>query len=68
MSTEAITTDVEILADAEAVIAAMTTGKTPDPAIVRRIQERSVRIRERILQEHGPVDIAVPSIRELRDA
>ena len=67
-STAASNTEAEVFADATAVLAALKSGGTLDPAIALRIQERSLRTRERILREHGEVDIAVPSIRELRDA
>ena len=67
MSIETITSDTEIRLDAEAVLAALLAGEKVDPVIARRIQERSARIRERIVREHGSLDIAVPSIRELRD-
>lgn len=68
MSTETSAIEAEIIADADAVIAALTSGKEIDPVIAQRIHERSAHIRERILREHGTVNIAVPSIRELRDA
>ncbi|MSR57877.1 MAG: hypothetical protein EXS05_09405 [Planctomycetaceae bacterium] len=68
MSTDTIKTDPETLSDAQAVIAALASGQKPDPVIVRRIHERSAKTRERVLREHGPVDIAVPSIREFRDS
>jgi hypothetical protein len=67
MSIDVIGIDPEVIADAAAVIAAFTSGKEPDPAVVRRVQARSEATRERILREHGPLDIAVPAIRELRD-
>ena len=57
----------EILADAEALIAAVTSGSKLDSELVRRIQARSERIRERVFREHGLLDIAVPAIREFRD-
>lgn len=56
----------QVLADVEAVADHVATGKSLDPAVVRRIRERSARIQKRIRQQHGLVDIAVPAIRELR--
>lgn len=60
-------TDPNVLADAEAVLQALGTGKSVDPVVARRIQERSAKTRERILRDYGPQDIAVPAIRELRN-
>lgn len=67
MSVDAIGIDPDVLADAEAVVAAVTGGRDLDDAVVRRIRARTDAARERILREHGPLDIAVPAIRELRD-
>jgi len=38
-----------------------------DPEAVKAACERMDRMREEIRQKHGVLDIAVPSIRELRD-
>lgn len=38
-----------------------------DPAEMRKACERMDRVREQIRQRHGLLDVAVPSIRELRD-
>ena len=67
MSIDTVIIDPEVLADAEAVVAAITTRTVVDPDIVRRVQARSQTIRDRVLREYGPVDVAVPAIRELRD-
>jgi adenosyl cobinamide kinase/adenosyl cobinamide phosphate guanylyltransferase len=53
-------------ADNQAVIDHVLTGRPLDAEIARRIEERAERIRQRIFQEHGLVDIGVPAIRELR--
>jgi hypothetical protein len=45
------------------VIRLIPSGGVRDPEILRRIQERSAKIRERI----GPTNIAVELIREARD-
>jgi hypothetical protein len=70
MNTHTLTTGIpaDILADGEAVIESLMTGRPLDPEISRRIDERAERITEEIRRTHGIVDIAVPSIRELRDA
>lgn len=67
MSVDIAAIDPEVAADAEAVLAAVASGKNVDPRIVRRVRARSQATRERILRENGPLDIAVPAIRELRD-
>lgn len=50
-----------------AVIESLTTGCPLEPAIRERIRAKARTIRDRILREHGIVDIAVPTIREFRD-
>lgn len=52
--------------DVQAVIDHAFRGKPLDPKVRRRIERRAEAIRRRILKEHGLVDIAVPTIRELR--
>jgi hypothetical protein len=39
-----------------------------DPDEMRRACERMDRLREKIFQRHGLLDIAVPAIRDLRDS
>ena len=58
----------DLQADTQAVMESLTTGKPLDPAIKRRIRERSDRIREETYAKHGLLDIGVPAIRELRDS
>lgn len=60
----------ELLADGEALLASILHGKAAplDPEIARRIDERAEKITEEIRRKHGILNIAVPSIRELRDA
>ena len=62
-------TDVasEIEAENNAVVEHLMTGKSIDPEIARRIEERARRITEETYRKHGLLDIAVPAIRELRD-
>lgn len=67
MSIDTASTDLEILADADMVLAAIASGRKLDSELVRRIEARSEQIRERVFREHGFVDVAVPAIRELRD-
>ena len=56
-----------LLADMEeAARLAMTNVR--DPERMRKACERMDRMREEIYRRHGILDIAVPAIRELRDA
>lgn len=65
-TTEHSTIPPEVMADAQAVIDQLMSGKPLDPETYRRIRERAERITEEIRQKHGIVDIGVPAIRELR--
>jgi adenosyl cobinamide kinase/adenosyl cobinamide phosphate guanylyltransferase len=60
-------TDPEVLADLDAVMKQIATGKRVDPESSRRIRERAQRITEEIRKKHGETDIAVQLIRETRD-
>jgi hypothetical protein len=54
--------------DLEEVFRLYAEGKPiTDPDLVRRIQERSEAARKAVFERNGLLDIAVPSIRELRD-
>ena len=70
MSIDIQTTGVpaDIKADNEAVFAAFLAGKKADPEIVARVHARAEKIRDEVFRKHGYLDIAVPFIRELRDA
>lgn len=59
--------DPQVLADLDAVMQRLATGKPLDPAASRRIRERAERITEEIRRQHGELDIAVQLIRETRD-
>ena len=67
-TTQSETTSVlpDILADAQAVLDAVSSGKPLDPELARRVHEQAQRIREEVYQQHGLLDIGVPAIRELR--
>jgi hypothetical protein len=60
-------TDPQVLADLDAVMEGIATGKPLDPDASRRIRQRAKRITEEIRQKHGQLDIAVQLIRETRD-
>jgi hypothetical protein len=54
--------------DLEEVYRFYAEGKRiTDPDLVRRIRERSDAARRAVFERNGPLDIAVPSIRALRD-
>ena len=59
---------LDVLADAEAIVAAVMAGKKPDPALARRVRDRAQRITEDIRQKHGVLNICSKAIRDLRDA
>ena len=56
----------DVIADTDAVIESLATGKPLDPEIARRIRERGEKITEEIRQQYGELNIGVPAIRELR--
>ena len=58
----------EIMADLEKAAQCASSGLPPDPQFVSRIAEEARIIREEVERKHGILDIAVPAIRELRDA
>ena len=64
MTTETIPSIDQELDD---VLAKLVKGERRDPEAVRLACERMDRMREEIQKRVGIVDIAVPSIRELRD-
>jgi hypothetical protein len=68
MKTEAtalITPDV--LADLQAVADAVAARKPVDPEVARRVQERSRKVQEELLRQHGVREIAVELIRAGRE-
>jgi dTDP-4-amino-4,6-dideoxygalactose transaminase len=52
--------------DTKAVIDAVMTGEPLDAEAAKRIHDKAMAIRERVLREHGLVDVGVPAIREFR--
>lgn len=55
-------------ADIQAVNEAFTTGHPLDPEVAKRLDERMADFRERMIREHGLLDIAVPYTRQTREA
>jgi hypothetical protein len=58
---------VDLLADLEAICRQAAGGGPKDAELVRRIQERSKKAREKILKKFGVQEIGVQIIREMRD-
>ncbi len=65
-ATEAPTVDSQVVSDGEALMVSLTTGTPLEASIARRIRERAQRITDKIYREQGLVDIAVPTLREIR--
>jgi hypothetical protein len=57
----------DVAADNQAILEHILTGRPLTPEVARRVRERAERITEEIRQQHGLVDIGVPTIRALRD-
>jgi SepF-like predicted cell division protein (DUF552 family) len=58
----------EELADLEELSRLISAGKpVTDPALLKRIYERSEEVQRRIREKHGVVEWAVDLIREARD-
>ena len=57
----------EVLAAMEQAAHFAATGQG-DPAVLGQVHTRAGQIRAEVLQKHGLLDIAVPAVRELRDA
>jgi hypothetical protein len=56
------------MADMEEVCRLISEGKrVTDPALLKRIHERSEQVRRQIREKHGVVEWAVDLIREARD-
>ncbi|MCI0360264.1 MAG: hypothetical protein L0211_17440 [Planctomycetaceae bacterium] len=58
----------DVLADGEAIVAAIMAGKKPDAALARKVRDRAQRITEEIRKKHGVLNIGAKAIRDLRDA
>ena len=58
----------DVLDDAKLIAECVAAGKPIPPQVVRRVREDARRITQAVYEKHGFLDIAVPAIRELRDA
>lgn len=65
-STPPLTFPPEVMADLEAVAAAVATGSKPDPELTRRIREHADKARAELLATRGVQDVGVQIIREIR--
>lgn len=66
-STQTAGADPLVLADLDAVMERIATGRPRDEEASRRIRERAERITAEIRKNHGELEIAVQLIRETRD-
>jgi hypothetical protein len=58
----------EEMADREAICRLISQGqRVTDPALLKRIHERSEQVRREMFEKHGITNIAVDLIREVRD-
>ncbi|HEY1376743.1 MAG TPA: hypothetical protein VGF55_08105 [Gemmataceae bacterium] len=67
MSTETRDTTPTVEADARAVAEALAAGRPVDPAVARRVRDRSDRARRATEARLGVQDIGARIIREMRD-
>lgn len=58
-------TEETAMSDLEEVLLHLRQEK--DPGLLKRILERSEKIRQRVLTEHGTLDVAADLVREGRD-
>lgn len=54
--------------DLKALNDAFQAGRPVPPDVDARLEERAAAFRQRILQQQGPLDIAVPYLRQDREA
>jgi hypothetical protein len=69
MSAETTTagTDFASAADLDAVLKHVIAGTPIDPALFRRVRERSERMTEELRRKYGELNVAVDLVREVRD-
>ncbi len=65
-----MSTQIETVAtsDNEAVVRAIAAGRKLDPDVVRRVRARAQQVTDEVYRKHGKLDVAIPAIREVRDA
>jgi len=57
----------DVMADMEAVAAAVAAGRKPDPELASRVRERSRKATQAVLQRCGVLNVAVDLVRQTRD-
>lgn len=57
-----------LLADGQAVVAAILSGKKPAAELAQRVRARAAKITAETKDKHGILQIGTAAIRELRDA
>lgn len=57
----------DVLADMKSVADAIAAGRPVSPDVARRVRERSARVQEELLHQHGVREIAVDLIRQGRE-
>lgn len=57
----------DTLADLEAVVAAISSGRKPDAELAARVRERARQSTEQVRKRCGVLNITVDLIREIRD-
>ncbi len=67
-TTDTSAVPADVLEDAKLIAECVAAGKPIPPEVARRVQEEARRITQAVYEKHGLLDIAVPAIRELRDA
>jgi hypothetical protein len=65
MSTDAAIA-TQAMQDLESLCASAAAGRSVDPVVARRVQERAAKVREE-LRKRGTTNVAVDLIREVRD-
>jgi hypothetical protein len=58
---------VDIMRDLESVCESVAAGRAVDPAVIRRVQERSESVRNELRKARGELNVAVDLIRETRE-
>jgi hypothetical protein len=65
--TKAFGIPLDILDDMQAVGDAVAAGRPVEPDVAKRVRERSEKIQEQLLNQHGVREIAVDLIRQGRE-
>ncbi len=66
-TTETSCTNLEALADLEAVIRHVTEGTPVEPQLASRVRARSEAVQAELRRKYGELNVAVDLIREIRD-